>query len=242
MQTEIDFRPPSIARVVDLETTGTQENEDARICELGFVDLDLLEEGAPERRAFTAIVNPDQKMSAEVMAVHHLTDEDVANGMHVLEAWDHLHDGISPDDVFVAHNAKFERHFLPTHQRWVCTYRCAVRAWPDAPGHSNQVLRYHLGVDLDRQRADPPHRALPDAYVTSFILRRLLQMRPIQRLIEVTNEPVIFKRMSFGKHKGMLCSEVPADYWDWYLNKATETNPDQLDNARFWFNRKTERA
>lgn len=239
MQSEIDFRPPSLARVVDIETTGVPEDYDPRICELGFVDIDLTDKTLPISEGFTTLVDPDQPMRPELSAVHHLTDSDLKGQPHVLEAWDRLNDGLGEDDVAVAHNNSFEKFFLPLHQRWVCTYRCALRAWPDAPGHSNQVLRYWLGVELDRDRAQPPHRALPDAYVTAFIFRALLRMRPVQRLIEVTEEPIRYKRMTFGKHKGMLCSEVPIDYFSWYLNQATETKPDQLENARYWLNRRT---
>lgn len=241
MQSEIDFRPPSLARVVDIETTGREDDYDPRICELGFVDIDLLAPGFPMTREFTTLVDPNQPMPPEVSAVHHLVDSDLKGQSHVLEAWDHLTSDIGEDDIMVAHNNRFEKAFLPVKQRWVCTYRCAVRAWPDAPGHSNQVLRYHLGIELDREKANPPHRALPDAYVTSFIFRELLRMRPVSRLIEVTNEPIIFRKMTFGKHKGMACQDVPADYWDWYLNKATETRPDQLENARYWMNKRMNR-
>lgn len=236
-QNEIDFQPPAIARVTDIETTGRQEDPDPRICELGFIDLDLA--SMELANATEILVDPDQKMPPEVMAVHHLTDEDLAGQAHVLEAWGALNEGLGDDDVVVAHNYEFERFFLPMRQRWICTYKCAVRAWPDAPGHSNQVLRYWLGLELDRDRAQPPHRALPDAYVTAHILKALLRMRPISRLIEVTAEPIIFKTMTFGKHKGMLCKDVPTDYWDWYLNKATETRDDQRENALYWFNKRT---
>jgi len=238
MQNMLDFRPPRIARVVDIETTGRQEDYDPRICELGFVDLGLEIPGLPITQEFTTLVDPNQPMPPEVSAVHHLIDSDLKGQPHILEAWDHLNDGLGDDDVAVAHNYKFEKAFLPLRQRWICTYKCAIRAWPDAPGHGNQTLRYSLGIELDRERASPPHRALPDAYVTAHILRQLLKMRPISRLIEVTQEPIIFKTMTFGKHKGMACRDVPPDYWDWYINKATETRDDQMENAKYWFNKR----
>src|SRR5262245_25865334 len=38
---------------------------------------------------------------------------------------------------------------------WLCTYKSALRAWPDAPRHSNSVLRYWLGIDI------PPDPLMP---------------------------------------------------------------------------------
>jgi exodeoxyribonuclease X len=45
--------------------------------------------------------------------------------------------------------SSFERSFLERHfgdAIWVCTYKCALRIWPDLPSHGNQALRYHLGL------------------------------------------------------------------------------------------------
>jgi len=238
MQGQIDFRPASIARVIDLETTGRPEDRDPRICELGFVDVDLTKPDLPVSDGFTTLVDPAQPMPPEVSAIHHLIDEDLEGQPHVLDAWSHLIEGFGDDDVAVAHNYKFERAFLPLRQRWICTYRCAVRAWPDAVSHSNQGLRYLLGVQIDRERAQPPHRALPDAYVTAFVLKELLKLRPLERLIEVTAEPIIFKRLNFGKHKGSLCKDIPSDYWHWMIN-ISDFEGDQLENAKFWFNKGT---
>ena len=59
-----------------------------------------------------------------------------------------------------------------------------LRAWPDAPGHSNQVLRYWRQVDRNAYPRIPreAHRALPDAIVTAFLLRDLLEDQPLERL------------------------------------------------------------
>ena len=73
-------------------------------------------------------------------------------------------------DVFVAHKWAFEAQWLEDYLQGrpaICTYKAALRLWPEAPGYSNQVLRYWLRPkDLNPAVASPPHRALPDAYVT----------------------------------------------------------------------------
>ncbi len=43
----------------------------------------------------------------------------------------------------------------------------AMHVWPDAPRHSNQVLRYWRNLVLDNALAMLPHRAGPDAWVTA---------------------------------------------------------------------------
>lgn len=117
----------------------------------------------------------------------------------------------------VAHNASFEQHFHYGGGRgWIDTYKCALVVWPEAPSHSNQVLRYWLDLDrssgFDRAMAMPLHRALPDAYVTAHIFIRLLQERTIEEMVGISSRPALLRRIGFGKHKGLLFSEAPSDY------------------------------
>ena len=65
-------------------------------------------------------------------------------------------------DVFVAHKWAFEAQWLGEHLQGrpaICTYKAALRLWPDAPGYSNQVLRYWLRPKgLSPVIAGMPHR------------------------------------------------------------------------------------
>lgn len=38
---------------------------------------------------------------------------------------------------------------------------------------------------------------------------------PLQEMIHISSNPVLIPRMPFGKHKGLLFSEVPRDYLEW---------------------------
>jgi exodeoxyribonuclease X len=97
--------------------------------------------------------------------------------------------------------------------------------------HSNQALRYQLACQVDREMAMPPHRALPDAYVTAFILVELLKRTTLEEMVAWTAEPPIYPKVSFGKHRGSLWSELPPDYLDWIVHKS-ELDDDTKWNAR----------
>jgi len=215
-----------IARLVDFETSGLPEDEGAEIIEAARLDVDLTAEGFPviAGSAFTTLCKPSGPIPPVTMAVHHITDEDVADAPPRTVAYQQLAAGLTDDDVYVAHNAAFEQHFYSKRpQKWICTNKCALRAWPDAPGHSNQALRYWLKFPLDRKLADPAHRALPDCYVTAEILRLLLAMRPVERLVEVSEQPALLVRFGFGKHAGKTFKEVAeADpsYLKWIVDKS----------------------
>ena len=115
-------------RVVDVETTGFEPPE-AQVCEVGYCDVDTdTRTVSPEYHSWLCgITGP---MPPETRAVHHISAEDC--------------DGLPPFDpdtvdsenvaVFAAHNAEFESKFITFHKPVICTYKAALRVWPDAPG------------------------------------------------------------------------------------------------------------
>lgn len=231
-------------RVIDFETTGTdgdrREGKPVGIVEIGFTDIDV-----PRRavcRPYSALVSSGVCIPPEARAVHHISEEDAAGGITPDRALWTLMDGMEIGDIFVAHNAKFEQAFFSggSHQ-WICTLQCARHLWQDAPGHSNQVLRYWLGVDGDAEWPDllmPPHRAGPDSYVTALIVYRMILEQSPQHLIQLTNTPVLMKDVPFGKYEGRPWAEMDAGYLRWCLEPARTFRPDLKDaityTARHW--------
>lgn len=204
-----------LIRVIDFETTGMPP--DAALCEVGWCDLTTAEGPSTIGEVQTILVNPGRPIPVEAMAIHHIRDEELVGAPSPDMVFAKLSDGV---DVFAAHNAAFERQFFTGGDvPWICTYRCGLRAFPESPSHSNQVLRYFLGLQLEAEKAMPPHRAGPDAYVTAHILRALLGVKPINDLIAWTNEPALLIKCGFGKHRGQPWAAVPSDYLDWLLRQ-----------------------
>lgn len=227
----------AIARVIDFETTGLPE-DDACICDVGLIDIDLTKPEFPviEGSNWSQLINPGCSIPPEISAVHHIIDADVADAPGIEHAIARLNDSLGEFDVYAAHNTRFEQHFFPTQRRWIDTYRCALRAWPDAPSHSNQALRYWLGLDVDRQLADQAHRAWPDAYVTAHLLRKLLLLRPVARLIEISNEPGFLPKLMFGKHYGEPFKTVEFSYLEWIVKQ--DMDEDVLFTANYWLKKR----
>ena len=44
----------------------------------------------------------------------------------------------------------------------------------------------------------------------------------VARMIEVSKNPVLYRRMPFGKHKGLKMEEVPLDYLQWLAGTDLE--------------------
>lgn len=204
-------------RVVDLETTGGDRTSE--ILEVGFVDV--VQEGGLWRALppVSKLFRPKGEISFHAMAVHHLTPEHFCDADPHCDEYALREMFAEPADVMVAHSARFERGFIADTATgglpWICTVRSAKAVWPQAPGHSNQVLRYWRALKLDPALANPAHRAGPDAWVTAHILMDLLAEASVEQMIAWTSEPRSLARIPFGKHRGKAWSEPPVDYLRW---------------------------
>ncbi|KMS62764.1 exonuclease [Sphingobium baderi LL03] len=208
-------------RVIDFETTGTEPPE-AEVCEVGICDLRLDQKEV--LRPFTWLCGV-KAMPPEVRAVHHIS-------LAECEGWD----AFAPDEMFndtygtpdaiAAHNAEFETKFFASPVPVICTYKAALRVWPDAPSHSNGALRYWLEdagkIKPDHVLTQPAHRAGPDAYTTAHILLALFNDGATGReMIAWTKEPRLLPKCPLGKFRGKPWSEVEDGFLGWMLRQPT---------------------
>jgi len=210
-------------RVIDFETTGMEPP--AVVVEYGYCDLADDGSGWKVARPESVLYGAD-KMPPEVRAVHHISLSEVEGlpPFHTGAVWV----GAAKDEVAIvaAHNLDFEAKFygeatLPT----ICTYKAALRLWPDAPSHSNGSLRYWLEdqglIAPDHALTQPAHRAGPDAYVTAHLLTAMLNIATAQQMVAWTKEPRLLPRCPIGKERGKKWAEVDGGFLSWMLNQPT---------------------
>ncbi len=200
-------------RVIDLETTGSTLPAH-RVCEIGWADV-VLDGGRWEvGETGSTLVNPERPMPAVTSAIHHLVDEDVADAPRWLDVAPGILDP-GPLVALAAHRADFEKRWCTpqfTRAPWICTWKAALRVFPDSPSFSNQVLRYwRKPAGLERERGLPAHRAGPDAYVTAFHLRDMLNEAGADALIAWEREPGLLPRVPRGEHRGRYWHELDAE-------------------------------
>jgi exodeoxyribonuclease X len=208
---------PSIIRVIDLETTGETPNVHG-VCEVGWQDVALSKDGRWELmgEGGSRLVNPGRPIPPITQAIHHILDDEVADAPLWIDAARPVLDPYPRRIALAAHRADFEMKFCTpnmTHgAQWICTWKCAMRLWPDSPSFSNQVLRYWRKPEgIDHQRGLPAHRAFPDSYVTAFHLRDMLNEASLAQLIEWSNLPGLLPRVRFGPDRGKEWTEIAED-------------------------------
>ena len=224
-------------RVVDLETTGDSFRAGG-VVEVGWQDLAPQGDGRWALRGGPGaqLVQPGCPISAVTSAVHHIVDEDVAGAAD----WFTTAPAILQGEGLVAlaaHRAAFEKRWclprLTGGARWICTYKCALRLWPEAPSHSNQGLRYwRRPGGLDRATGLPAHRAGPDAYVTAHHLRDMLAMATVKQLLAWSAQPALLVRVPTGALRGRRWDALDDAQLDQVLRGELGQNPDVLFTAR----------
>jgi exodeoxyribonuclease X len=195
-----------LIRVIDFETTGLPP--EASVCEIGWYDV--VDGEVRPRSKGEMFVNPRREMSIEARATHHIRDVDLVGAPAIDTGFRALME--DRPFAFAAHNAAFEQQFFAGDNiPWICTLKVGRRLWPDSPSHTNQVLRYFLGLELEDALAMPPHRAAPDAFVTAHILARAMKIASPQEMIAWTSSPSLLPRVNFGKHRGSKWSQADMD-------------------------------
>jgi exodeoxyribonuclease X len=229
-----------IIRVYDFETTG-MEPPTAEVCEVGWCDL--INDGDEWRiRPGGSLLCGVSAMPPEVRAIHHISLAD-CEGREVFSP-DRLWEQVAAEqiDVVAAHNLEFEAKFwgtatVPT----LCTYKAALRAWPEAPSHSNGALRYWLEdqgiISPEHELTMPPHRAEPDAYVTAWLLSALLLTETANDMVRWTKEPRVLPTCPLGKFRGKKWSDVDHGFLQWMLSQPTMED-DLKWNARHELDRR----
>jgi len=238
-------------RIIDTETTGTEPEQESLVeyaCHDIVHDKDI---GWCHERYHSWMCNPGKPIPVDAMATHHIMDEDVADCPSPAEMIKTAHEELGGDpDYWVAHNAVFDRGFLcrlgtryADPARWLDTYRIAAHLYPDAPGYGNQKLRYYLGIgrnfyvppDLPAE-AVAPHRALFDVIITTEILLKMLELKPIEELARLSdpNLPVLQRICRLKKYRDMEWRVVPKDYLEWVVKNPDKVDVDARHTAAHW--------
>ncbi len=174
---------------LDTETTGSEKED--KLCQIAF----KTDEGSIVDELF----NPGMKISIESMAVHHVTNDMVADKppFKYSPVFMQLQTMFKRDNtVMVGHNAKFDVSILSREglhpSKVICTYKLARFLDRDGvlPEYNFQYLRYYMRLNVEAI----PHTAMGDVMVLEKIFQKLYskfkkvsKANPVAEMINISN-------------------------------------------------------
>lgn len=211
----------------DTETTGIKADRD-RIIELAAFDPIL-------NRTFEKLINPGVPIPPEATAIHHITNEMVANAPSFQVIGQEFIEFCEGDVILIAHNNdQFDLHFLRNEfkraelpmpeWKFVDSLKWARRYRPDLPRHSLQFLR-----EIYQIAANNAHRALDDVQVLYKVFMNMIDDLSIDHVYSLLNKPRPILHMPFGKHQGVPLKDVPRDYIRWLLGSGGLDKPENQE-------------
>lgn len=205
---------------IDCETTGLDPQKD-RIIEVAAVKFNFTE----LFDQFESLVDPECEISADSIAIHHITADMVAGkpligallptilqfiGKHTI-----VGHGVGFDIEMLANAA--DRAGIPCslrHNPYLDTLRMA-RLYGESPTNSLEQLRCHFNIEHEGA-----HRAMNDVVVNMEVFKYLARnYRSLSHLFDALSKPIQLKTMPLGKHKGRPIKEVPIEYLLWAAHK-----------------------
>lgn len=219
---------------LDTETTGIEEKD--RLCQVCYrVDDDVK----------VGYFKPPVPVSVKSMSITHITNKMLADkepfsgSIFASELQTLLSSG-----VLVAHNAPFDCEMLKREgveiPRFICTLRVArfLDNGGVIPEYNLQYLRYYLDLDVPGNA----HDAEGDVNVLHAVFGRLRakvqeatgnEDSAIQKMIEISSVPSLYKKFNFGKYKDVAIADVvqtDRGYLEWLLKQKLESG----DNDEDW--------
>lgn len=221
--------------------TETTQKTNSRLVQLALL-IDC--NGGPVKELF---FKPAEPIAIEAMEVHGITEEQVKDCDPVdPEKLQPLFDNM----IAVAHNAPFDIAVMAREgvkvEEYIDTLKVAQHLLPELPYHRLQYLRYALNLKTGEEST--AHDAKGDVEVLielyKYLRNKLMTDLKIndyearEKMLELTHQKTILKKLPFGKFKDQLFSEVAKtlagrEYFKW-LRGQSELGEDLKNTLDFY--------
>ena len=222
---------------IDTETT----NMKGKVCEFGETIFRVTKDGdfkVIDSRG--SMINPEEPISFEAMAIHGVTEEDVKNAPKIERVLkDHSLEG---KEYVFAHNLSYEKEVLPEEYfpenvRQICTLKLARVLYEvgEVESHKLGVLYYQWGLYKDERLDDHSihlHSAQSDTLVNGLVLEYMLKDKGLT-LDEAWEMLYDVKTCKGGKkYKNEKWEDVikkDYDYIEYTVNQAKIEDEEELE-------------
>lgn len=238
--------------ILDTETTGASDAD--RVIQLGYLVL-----GGKEVEVHNEFNSSEVPISYGAMEVHGITQEAIEGKPSCVDttAYRRLQELNSEENYLIIHNAPFdiqmlEKEGFKTQMRVIDTLRVAKHIMPDEEAHRLQYFRYKMELYKHEDKEAnalgivvKAHDAIGDVLVLKLFLSKLKEAvmqtypgeNPVEKMVDLTNTPILIKTFRFGKHKGKSLEEVAredAGYLRWMLGNMENLDDDMRYSINYY--------
>ncbi len=230
--------------ILDTETTGTDDED--RVIQLGYMVL-----GTKDIEVHNEFFSSEIPIKFGAMEVHGITQEMIEGKPNIQQskAFQRLEELNTNENYMIIHNAPFDLGMLAKDgfvpkMKVIDTLRVARHIYKDEEAHRLQYFRYKMGLYKEEQKEASDlgvevkaHDAIGDVLVLKLFLSRLRQSvqkifpdeNPVEKMVDLTNTPILIEKFRFGKYKGKTLREVAhedAGYLRWMLSSMEKLDDD----------------
>lgn len=226
--TSLDFK---VAEVIEYAAASVLEVVDTVANDTYHVDSQLYKPSTP--------------LEPEISAVTNISNRMVENEKPFGNSKDAVQEQLNKYNYYIAHNAFYDEKVLSRYDfdmpKQICTMRLAKKLFVDDENIKSYNLAYlRYALDLPVSDNMVAHRAGADVIMTGILFAILVEKavetgrislaRDIgEQIVEWLAEPVVIKKMPFGKHKGKALEDVPLSYWQWALENMDSLQEDKAE-------------
>lgn len=219
---------------LDTETTGLEPFND-RLFEVCY---------SFEGKIVDEYFKPPVPISVKAQSITHVTNKMVEDKKPFADSkFKQDLQKLLKENILVAHNAAFDINVLAKEDVIAGKYICTVKVarWLDdegkIPEYNLQYLRYFWELEIKGLA----HNAKDDVVVLEAVFNKLYkQMQErfetheeiINKMLELSSQPFIFKSFRFGKYKGKQIKDVAEtdkNYLEWLLGQKTQNPYEEED-------------
>jgi len=223
----------------DTETTGVDKED--RIIQVGAMII----HNEDNIEIFDELCSTEIDTKLQAMMVHGITPEQLLDKPKYQDTnfAKRLNEFNTKENYLVAHNIPFdlsmvEKEGFVNNYQIIDTLRCSQHLI-QSPYHKLQYLRYSLklyqqeSIECQKYNLEiRPHDAISDVLVMKLLFKKLIELSeekyptldPMAKLLELTKQPVLLDKLTFGKYKGKTFKEVirdDSDYMEWFKKNIT---------------------
>ena len=224
---------------LDIETTGIEQND--KVCSIGMILLD-------DKNNITTnyeLINENKKIGSKASSINHITNEILKDKPPFQDSLscNILEENNNNSTTIVGHNINFTLNILKNSGfifkgDTIDTMRISKHLIEDSESYSLQFLRYDLKLykednkNLKESNLDiklTAHNAISDALVVKELYEYHLQTENKKMLSILSNQPVLMKKLPFGKYQGSYIEEIyniNRAYLEWMLNTIVDIDED----------------